>query len=189
MGGAAAGQSADDDGPFDRNGFDFGMRGDQCFQPEPIHQVADQLFERDRHAGLRQAGLITKCRAQQLQALAEFRFTPLTQTSALRRGRHQRRRREFQRGAVDRERRTDRLGCLRIHRVGQVGKVHRFRPGGCHLRTSSTLTTRQTGRCGVSSGRNQRNQIRPLDRPAVDTQLGWPGSVSLTTIRHDPSGS
>ena len=52
VGGAAAGQPADDDGSFDRNGLDFGMRGDQCFQPEPVHQVAYQLFERDRHAGL-----------------------------------------------------------------------------------------------------------------------------------------
>ena len=45
------------------------------------------------------------------------------------------------------------------------------------------------GLAGVSDGRNQRNQMRPLRCPAVDTQLGWAGRWGETTMIHDPSGS
>ena len=37
-------------------------------------------------------------------------------------------------------------------------------------------TTRATGLVGVTSGRNQRNQMRPRAWPAVEIQLGCPGS-------------
>ena len=79
------------------------------------------------------------------------------------------------------------VGPLPGHRVGEVGEPD---VGGTLAHFASPIsTTRQCGRAGVSSGRNQRSQIRPLLRPAVDTQLGWPGSVWLTTIRQEPSGS
>ena len=50
-------------------------------------------------------------------------------------------------------------------------------------------TTRVVGWTGVVSGRNQRNQIRPREWPAVEIQLGWPGSRGATTTRHEPSSS
>ena len=54
---------------------------------------------------------------------------------------------------------------------------------------SDAVVTRTTGRAGVSSGRNQRNQIRPRSCPAVEIQLGWPGSWGATTMRQEPSAS
>ena len=41
---------------------------------------------------------------------------------------------------------------------------------------SPIRTTRAVGLSGVDSGRNHRNQIRPREWPAVEIQLGWPGS-------------
>ena len=113
-------------------------------------------------------------------------------------------------GNVDRNRgrfrRAIRTRCrrdrIRAHRVGAHSVdaqrsehaerplgAHRVRPHGGHRSTSDTFTTRHTGRWGVTSGRNQRSQISPRGRPAVDTQFGCPGSASLTTMRHEPSDS
>ena len=49
--------------------------------------------------------------------------------------------------------------------------------------------TSTLGRGGVSSGRNQRIQMRPRGWPHVDTQFGRPGSRCAITIVHEPSGS
>ena len=51
------------------------------------------------------------------------------------------------------------------------------------------VTTRQVGRSGSSSTRNQRNHSTPRGWPAVDSQLGRPGSFAATASFHEPSGS
>ena len=148
------------------------MLGDQGFQSKPVDQIAHQLLEHHRHAGLRQVGLSPQRPTQDVEALTESGIAPVVQSGALGCGRHQHFRTQLQRGAVARECGTDWRRGRRIDRLGEVIKPDRFRANGFHEFTSPDLTTRHTGRCGVSSGRNHRNQIRPFERPAVDTQLG-----------------
>ena len=186
--GAAAGQPADDDRPLDRDGADLRMRGDQGLQPQPVDQIAHQLLEHHADAGVGQSGFGAQRAAQHLQAGAEVHRTPAAQSGALRCRSHQRVRCQVHGGAIGGQAVPDRPGGLRIDRVGQIVDVHRLRAYGAHAEISRSFTTRQAGRSGVCAGRNHRSQISPVRRPAVDTQLGCPGSASLTTICQEPSG-
>ncbi len=172
------------------------MRGDQRFQPQPIHQVLHHLLVGHRDAGSGEPRLIAQRCAQHVEPFPERGITPVAQAGTLLgRGEHLLRL-QPQRRAVGRQAVPDRLRRSGIDGIGQVGEpdVGRARTHSVFpvipVRpvTSDTSTTRQVGRAGVASGRNQRNQINPRARPAVDTQLGWPGSLSQITIRQDPSG-
>ena len=168
--------------------LDLGMRGCQRLQPKSVDQVAHQLFEDHGGPGVGQAGLVAQRGAQHLEAFPERRVAPVVEAGALGGRREHRVGVELEHGAVAGQRLPHRLRRVRIHRVGQVGQPDGGRASG-HRASSSTSTTRHRGRAGVSSGRNHRSQISPFDRPAVDTQFGCPGSVSLMTIRQEPSGS
>ena len=80
----------------------------------------------------------------------------------------------------------DRPGVVGVLRLGHVRYPDR-RWSDTH--TVATGSTSTWGCSGVSAGRNQRNQMRPLRCPAVDTQLGWAGRWDETTMIHDPSCS
>ena len=71
-------------------------------------------------------------------------------------------------------------------RLGQIVDTDRLWPLFHTVTTGSTSTR---GCSGVSVGRNQRNQMRPLRCPAVDTQLGWAGRSADTTMIQEPSSS
>jgi len=61
--------------------------------------------------------------------------------------------------------------------------------GGGTWIAHGSVTTSVVGRSGVAAGWNHRNHNRPRGCPAVETQLGWPGSRAATTIIHEPSSS
>ncbi len=83
MRGAGAGQAADDDRPGDLDVLDLGVLGDQGLQPQPVHQVPDELLEDDGDSDVGQPGLLTQRRGQDVQPFAEAVVAPAVQPGAL----------------------------------------------------------------------------------------------------------
>jgi len=165
------------------------MSPDEVLQEEPIAQQSCHQGGLGQDAGLVEPGLVGQGGAQDVQTADEVGRPEVVEAGLVDGRGHQ--------GIGAQGDIRPGLGhhvqdgpCLVGEpRLGQVVEGDGRWPGVRAHRKDSTGTNSTSGCSGVSSGRNQRNQMRPRWWPAVDTQLGWPGSVGEMTITHEPSAS
>ena len=190
VGCAGPGEAADDDRRLDALVQDLGVPAHEVLDQEAVLQQPYQERVLLEHAGAVEAAFFSHGAAEDLEPLGEFRRAEVMQPGLGRRGIHERLwlEREVPAGFLHEV--EDGAGVLGVSRLGQVVDPDPRRApgvprGGVH--TVSTGSTSTWGCSGVSAGRNQRNQMRPLRWPAVDTQLGWAGRRADTTMMNDPS--
>ena len=189
MGRPRAGEAGDDDGAGDLDVVDLGMPVQDVADQEPVLDQPDELAVPGDDARAAQSGLGAKRGAEDLQAVQKRIVVAGVVEARLgaRRGED-----------LPRPQRTGgrhlRHGLAELLDLGRKpgrGQIVEDdgRRTGHRSPGSAPVVTRAEGRGGVSSGRNHRNQIRPRGCPAVEIQLGWPGSRGATTRRQEPSGS
>ena len=186
VGGAGPRQAADDDRGGDALLEDLGVAPHHVLDEEAVLEQPDDEGVLLEDAGAVESAFVAHRSAQKLEPALEVRCAVVVELGL-------RCRRLHQLGRIEREVRTgllheveDRAHLVGVTRLGQVVDAD-GRRAGVHTEVTGTTSTR--GCSGVSSGRNQRNQMRPLRWPAVDTQLGCAGRRAATTMVHEPSGS
>ncbi len=187
VGGPGTGQAADDDRGVDALVKDLGVSAYEVLDQEPVLEQPEQQGVLLQHAGAVEAALVAHGAAEHIEAFDEVRGTEVVQPGLGNRRLHQRSRSQLQLRPRLFHEVEDGPHIVAVARLGQVVDADAGRTVSGQAHTVSTGSTSTWGCPGVSAGKNQRNQMRPLWWPAVDTQLGWSGRRGETTMMKDPS--
>ncbi len=189
VGGAGAGQSTDHDGRHDRLIEDLGVTHDQVLDQEAVAEEPGEELRLGEQPGMVEPCLLPQRTAEDLEPAAEV-VGPEVVEAGLGHGRVDERIRFEGDGPPRLGHEVEDGSCLvAVPGLGQIVDGDRRRASRRAHPPAGTGTTTASGCAGVSAGRNHRNQIHPLWWPAVETQLGCPGSVGEMTISHEPSSS
>ena len=147
------------------------MTCDEVLNEQPVLEQLHEQCVLLEDAGAVEAALLGHGPADDLESLHEVARPEVVESGLGGRLGHQRVRLEAQLGPGLLHEVEDRPDLVGVVRLGQVVDLD---PGRAVARahTVSTGSTSTCGCSGVATGRNQRNQMRPLRWPAVDTQLG-----------------
>src|ERR1700735_1794077 len=188
MGCAGARQPADDDRPLDLLIPYLGVLAEEVLEQKSVAEEPGEQCRLRQLAGGVQAGLLAQGAAEDVEAQGEVGWSEVLQAGGGNGRLHERRGLQGDGRARLSHHVEDRPGAVGEPWMCEVVQPDRGRPFGAH-HTSSTRTTSACGRGGVASGKNQRIQMRPFVWPAVEIQLGCPGSVAALRMVQEQSAS